>query len=299
MKKVLITGSNGMIGQKLVEYISKNQDFQLIASSQSSNKIRYENNYQFVQLDITNYRKLKSVLFQHKPNIVINCAAIAQPDACEKNKSDCWKINVEAVEDLVGFCNEIDAHFIHLSSDFVFDGENKNRIETDKTNPKSYYGLSKLEAEKIVIKKSKKWSIVRTILVFGFLPDLHRSNIVLLVKEMLETKKIFRPIDNQFRTPTLVDDLALAINEIAIRSATGMYHIAGNDFMSIIELSEKVADFFGLDKSLIIPISAKKLNEPAMRPLISSFDMKKANTDLDYKPHSFLEGLEILKNQMK
>lgn len=298
MKKILITGSNGLIGQKLVEILSKDDNIQIIASSKSSNKIKHINNFEFVKLDICDSFELKKLLFKYKPNFVINCAAIAQPDACEKNKTDCWKVNVEAVKSIVEYCNEIDAHLIQLSSDFIFDGENQKRIETDEANPKSYYGLSKLESEKIVIRHAKKWSIVRTILVFGFLQDLHRSNIVLRIVENLKAKKIFRPIDNQFRTPTLVDDLAIAIAEIANRSATGIYHLAGEDYMSIVKLSETVADFFKLDKSLIIPISADELKELAVRPLISNFNMKKAYKDLDYKPHTFIEGLEIIRNKM-
>ena len=186
-----------------------------------------------------------------------------------------------------------------MSTDFVFDGQAGPYSEDDQPNPLSYYGETKVEAEKIIQASDCRWTILRTILVYGVTANMSRSNIVLWAKSALEKGEPIHVVNDQWRMPTLALDLAEACLLAAEKGATGIFHISGEDMMTVYELVRKVADFWSLDSSLIIPISSKDLNQEAKRPLKTGFILNKAIRVLGYKPHSFSEGLEIVDSQLR
>jgi len=220
-------------------------------------------------------------------------------DECDLKKDECWDVNVNATESLVKIANEIAAHYIQVSTDFVFSGNDGPYCETDKPDPANYYGESKLAGEKLVMENCNNWSIVRTVMVYGITENMSRSNIVLWVKNSLEAQKEIRVVNDQFRTPTLAEDLALGCLLVAKEKANGIFHISGKDMMSIYDIAINVAEFFKLDESLISPISSDVLVEKAKRPSVTGFIIEKAVEKLEYQPHSFIEGLEIIKSQLK
>ncbi|MCL4857244.1 MAG: SDR family oxidoreductase [Flavobacteriales bacterium] len=289
--KILITGSNGLLGHK--------EGINLLATSTGENRIKAITGFDYISLDITNKLQVEQVFNQFKPNVVINTAAMTNVDACEDKKEECWNLNVNAVKNLIEASEKHQTHLIHLSTDFIFDGEKGPYKEEDKPNPLSYYGESKYEAEKLVQQTKTKWSIVRTIIVYGVVEDMSRSNIVLWAKQALEKGNPLTIVDDQFRMPTLAEDLAYACWLIAEKSATGIYHICGKDFMSVLELVNRVADFYGYDKSIISPIKSSSLNQAAKRPPKTGFVLDKAYKELEYSPCSFEEGLGIVTEQLK
>ena len=293
MKKILVTGSNGLLGQKIIEILTGIETVSIIATSLNVDKITDVKGYDFELLDLTNHLETKYIIQTHNPDTIINTAAMTQVDKCEEQKAECWKINVEAIKNLVKCSNDVKAHLIHLSSDFVFDGTSGPYSENDIPNPLSYYGLSKWEGEKIIEDQSGKWAIVRTILVYGVNRKMTRLDIVLWIKNSLEAGKPIRVVNDQFRAPTLVDDLANACIEIGIREKTGVFHISGPEMMSVVDIAYKVADYYKLDKSLITPVSSAELNEIARRPRSTGFVLDKAINGINYLPHTLEEGLEI------
>jgi dTDP-4-dehydrorhamnose reductase len=128
---------------------------------------------------------------------------------------------------------------------------------------------------------------------------MSRSNIVLWVKSSLEQGKQINVVDDQFRTPTLAEDLADGCVLIAKKRAKGVYNISGKDFYSILDLARTVADYYGLDKNLIKPSKSADIKQPAKRPPITGFIIDKAVKELGYAPHSFVEGIQMLEEQMK
>lgn len=297
--KILITGSNGLLGQKLVKLLANKEGIKILATSTGENRIKAITGFDYISLDITNKLQVEQVFNQFKPNVVINTAAMTNVDACEDKKEECWNLNVNAVKNLIEASEKHQTHLIHLSTDFIFDGENGPYKEEDKPNPLSYYGESKYEAEKLVQQAKTKWSIVRTIIVYGVVEDMSRSNIVLWAKQALEKGNPLTIVDDQFRMPTLAEDLAYSCWLIAEKSATGIYHICGKDFMSVLELVNRVADFYGYDKSIITPIASSSLNQAAKRPPKTGFVLDKAYKELEYSPCSFEEGLGIVTEQLK
>lgn len=297
--KILVTGSNGLLGQKLVYGLLLRKDVELIATAKGKNRVSEKSGYVYEELDITDKKSIDKIFEQYKPGCVINTAAMTNVDACELNKEECKKLNIDAVSYLTEACKKNNTHFIHLSTDFVFDGENGPYKEDDIPNPQSYYAESKLESERVVQQSNLDWCIIRTIIIYGVVDDLQRSNVVLWTKNSLEQKKTITVISDQFRSPTLAEDLASACINAALKRAKGIYHVSGKELMSIIEIANKVADFFHLDKSFIKPVTSAELNQPAKRPPKTGFILDKANRELDYKPHTFEQGLQMVANQLK
>ncbi len=299
MKKVLITGSNGLLGQKLIDLYLTIPEVELIATARGTNRYPTDNAYTYAELDITDKENVLRVIGAYKPDCIIHTAAMTNVDQCETDKEGCDLLNVTAVEYLVEAANAVNAHFIHLSTDFIFDGKDGPYSEEAKAEPLSYYGWSKLKAEEIVMQKATKWSIARTVLVYGLVADMSRSNIVLWAKGALEKGQPINVVDDQFRTPTLAEDLAMGCRLIEQKEAKGIFNISGKDFMSIMELVQRVADYFKLDKSVINRVSSETLNQPAKRPPITGFDLTKSIRILGYNPRTFEEGIALLMTQLK
>ncbi|HEY9045780.1 MAG TPA: NAD(P)-dependent oxidoreductase [Ohtaekwangia sp.] len=295
--KILVTGSNGLLGQKLTDLLATDPSVTLIATARSKSVLPIAKG-EFHALDITDAEAVERIFTQTKPDVVINTAAMTQVDQCETDREACWKANVTSVENLVKACAIHHAHLVHVSTDFIFDGTRGPLDELEKPNPVNYYGESKLAAEEVVKKSSIGWSILRTVLVFGITRDMSRSNIVLWVKNSLEQGKTIQVVNDQWRTPTLAEDLAMGCYLAAKKKATGIYNISGKDFLTPYDIAIATADFFKLNKALINPTDSTKFTQPAKRPPKTGFIIDKARTDLGYEPRSFTEGLAILESQL-
>ena len=297
-KKILITGSNGLLGQKIVYNLKQRKDVDLYATSIGANRLLDKLGYTYRSLDITDQNKVSDILSEINPDVIINTAAMTNVDACEHNKEKCWKINVDAVKYLVEASSKFNTHFIHLSTDFVFDGKAGPYSETDEPNPLHYYAEAKLASEKIVSGNSSNWAIIRTIIIYGITDNMSRSNLVLWSKGEIEKGNTIKVVNDQFRSPTLAEDLAEGCISVADNYAQGIYHLSGPETNSILELVYKVADFYDLDKSKIIPVTSASLNQSAKRPLRTGFVIDKAKKELNFKPRSFNEGIKFLDKQM-
>jgi dTDP-4-dehydrorhamnose reductase len=205
----------------------------------------------------------------------------------------------EALREIKNADASYDVHFIHLSTDFIFDGADGPYTEDAKPNPLSHYAATKLEGEQFTFASGLKWSVLRTIIVYGIADDMSRSNLVLWAKGALEKGQNINVVDDQFRSPTLAEDLAEGCVLCAEKKAQGIFNISGEKTYSILELVHKVADYWKLDKSLINPVSSATINQPAKRPPRTGFIIDKAKKILGYNPRSFEEGLAVLDAQLK
>ncbi|WP_339789576.1 SDR family oxidoreductase [uncultured Imperialibacter sp.] len=294
---ILITGANGLLGQKLVVLLKeKGEDF--LATGRGASRIPLEG-IRYQSMDITNAAETLKVITAEKPEVVIHTAAMTNVDQCETDKEGCWLQNVTAVENIVKACEASGAFLLHLSTDFIFDGEDGPYDEEAKANPVSYYGDSKLAAEKAVMAAKIDWAMARTVLVYGIAFDMSRSNIILWVKKSLEEGKTINVVNDQWRTPTLAEDLAMGCYLIAKKKAKGIFNISGKDFMNPYQMAIATADYFGLDKSLINETDGSKFSQPAKRPPKTGFVLDKAKEVLGYNPHSFEEGIAVLAEQLK
>jgi dTDP-4-dehydrorhamnose reductase len=305
-KKILITGSNGLLGQKLLEQLKSDESYEIIATSKGEDRSLEKDGYTYINLDITNEKQIHETLGSNYPDVIINTAAMTNVDACESLKDECLALNVKAVEYFINSIEDLKSenknynpHFIHLSTDFIFDGSHGPLTEEAKPNPLSFYAESKLAAEHIIIASKIKWSIARTVLVYGVTPNMSRSNIVLWVKKSLEEGKEINVVDDQFRTPTLAEDLAEGCILIAKKEATGIFNISGEEFMSIFELANRVGKFWDLNTELIQRAKSETIKQPAKRPPITGFIIDKAKKELGFMPHKFEDGLKLVDKQLE
>lgn len=296
--KILVTGSNGLLGQKLTELLATHPDITLIATARGKSVLPIAQG-EFHTLDITDAAQVDAVVAATKPDVIINTAAMTQVDQCETEREACWKANVTSVENLVQACGRHGVHLVHVSTDFIFDGREGPLDENATPNPVNYYGESKLAAEVAIQQSNISWSILRTVLVYGITRDMSRSNIVLWVKGNLEQGKTIQVVNDQWRTPTLAEDLAQGCYLAARKKATGIYNISGKDFLTPYDIAIMTADYFQLDKSLIKQTDSTQFKQPARRPAKTGFIIDKARHDLGYEPHSFTEGIRILESQVK
>ena len=297
--KILITGSNGLLGQKLLHKLRQDFSVELIAISKGENRVSIKEGYTYFDLDITNNDAVAKFVSIEKPQVVINTAAMTNVDLCEDENKDCDALNVEAVRYLADACVKVDAHLIQISTDFIFDGENGPYKEEDEPNPLSYYGLSKLKSEQVLQAHSVKWTILRTIIVFGVGENLSKGNIVLWAKGALEKGDPLNIIDDQFRAPTLAEDLADICILAAKKKALGIFNASGKDIMSIYEIVERIAKHYGNTTDNLNKISTATLNQTAGRPPRTGFILDKSRKELGYNPHSIEECLDIIDQQLK
>jgi dTDP-4-dehydrorhamnose reductase len=297
--KILITGANGLLGQKLVNLFS-DENVEFLATG--TGNCRLDSSYQekYRTLDITSEAACESIINEYSPTHIVNGAAMTNVDRCESEIDLCQAVNVNAVSVLFKIASEKNIHFIHISTDFIFDGtKGEFYTEIDLPNPLSRYGHSKNDAEQFLINShNKNWTILRTILVYGVVNDSSRSNIVLWVKNSLENHKNINVVDDQFRTPTLAEDLANSCYLAIKTGEKGIFNVSGEDYMNMYELAMLVAEHFDLDKSLIGRTDSNTFVQAAKRPPRTGFNIDKARRQLGYQPRSFKEGLQIVEQQL-
>ena len=298
--RILLTGSNGLLGQKLIAALRNDEEVELIATSRGEDRTPDRSGYRYEPMDCADKTSVDRVFDAVKPDAVIHTAAMTNVDACELDPVNCHLQNVAAVEHLVNAAERIDAHFIHLSTAFIFDGKKGPYTEEDEPAPLSIYGQSKLDSERVLSNAGlKHWAIARTIIVYGVAKGLSRSNVVLWAKNALEKGQPINVVDDQWRTPTLAEDLADGCIRIAKRKATGIFNVSGKDLMSIFELVQRVGAYFNLDTSIAKRTDSASLDQPAKRPPRTGFILDKSRRELGYEPRSFEEGLAVLRDQLK
>ena len=298
--RILLTGSNGFLGQKFCERLSEFSEItSILGISKSKNRNPYLDKDCFRQVDLLDYDATKNIVLAYEPTHILHTAALTAVEICEENPQLAKQINVDISVQLAQIAKENNIHFTFLSTDFVFDGQHGPYKETDDVNATNHYGQTKIEAEKQITAVNPEAAILRTILVYGAIPDKNRSNLVLWAKKQLENDTQIKVVADQWRRPTWVDDLAGACYSAMKNRVSGIFHISGNEMMSILEAVQIIADTWNLDKSLITPITAAEIGQSSNRPRKTGFILDKAEQILNYKPTSFVVSLHKIDEQIK
>lgn len=314
--KILVTGSNGLLGQNLTKILLRESDYNFVNTSVEESS--YFDLYGFLDkfllpdgtekrltyeiLDITNKDKVKKLIQKYTPEFIVNCAAFTNVDACETEKELCWKLNVDAVKNLIIASRICNAKIIHISTDYIFDGKNGPYSETETPNPISFYGRSKLASENALKASGVDFVILRTIVLYGYGNNVKPNFALWLVNELSESRPI-KIVKDQIGNTTHAEDLAYGILKV-IEKTEGkkniqqIYNIAGKDILSRLDFAYQVCDIFGFDRELITPILTSELNQPAPRPLKSGLITLKAETELGLKTMTAREGIQLLKYEL-
>ncbi|MGE0077338.1 MAG: NAD(P)-dependent oxidoreductase [Bacteroidales bacterium] len=292
--RILVTGANGLVGKKVVKQLVASGKHEVYATSLK--RMQIEGSQTFTS-NLQN-ADINNLVDQLKLDVVVHCAALSSPDACEVDRFVCKKMNIEVTSRIASACRDYSTFLLFLSTDFIFDGIKGNYTEDDAINPISYYGESKMESENMLKAMGIPHAAVRTSLVYGYEEKLSRPNVLTRVVQYLNKQQKYRVPVDQIRTPTLAEDLAKGIEYIVDNKKEGLFNISGGDIISVADFAIMVANTFNLDESLLQRVTTKELAEPAPRPLNSSLIIEKARKELNYNPTPIVEGVKFVKTQM-
>jgi len=295
MSNVFITGTNGLLGQHLVESFSRVH--QVFASDLGSEPFFLFPHVPYEPMDILDKEKLNFLITSFKPQLIINAAAYTDVDGCETNKEKAWEVNVKGVDNFIDVCQKEKTKLIHISTDYVFDGKNGPYSEDDPPNPASYYGRTKLEAELRIKAGGIDFIIIRTNVLFGVGEKVNPNFFTWVLDKLRNSEKI-RVVTDQFNNPTLVDDLARAILELASKKFSGIINLAGSDYLSRYDFAQKIAEEFELDKNKINPIKTDDLKQKAPRPFKGGLKTDLAKKILKTDLSGVSKGLDHLRKEI-
>ncbi len=292
--KLLITGSSGLYGSKLAQIAQTKQHKIYTVHNQHE-----ATNGTPIQLDITDKNQTTKIIKETNPDIVVHAASLTDVDKCELNKELAWKINVEGTRNIAQATETNKTFLLYISTDYIFDGEKGNYLETDKPAPTNYYGETKLKAEEVVQEIMTNYCIARTSVIYGATPSAGKTNFALWLINNLKNQTPTKIVTDQWNSPTLNTSLADMTLEIIERKLTGTYHLSGATRISRYEFAKLLAKTFQLNTNLITPIETNQLTLPAKRPKDSSLNTTKAQKTLKNNPLKIDQAIEKLKDEIQ
>jgi dTDP-4-dehydrorhamnose reductase len=283
MKKIIILGANGQLGN---EFRQLEKDF-------PSFKFFF---YDVAEMDIMQKDLVDRGISEVKPDFVVNCAAYTAVDKAETDKELAYAINSDAIKNIAAACVTHSVKLIHISTDYVFDGEaSKPYTEDSPVNPSSIYGLSKLEGEKGALQTAENAIVIRTAWVYS----VYGNNFVKTMLRLMSTKPEISVVADQFGSPTYAHDLAVAIMQIISEGkwVPGIYHFTNEGMINWFDFASEIKNISGLSCT-IHPITTEQYPTPAKRPKYSVLDKTKIQKTFNIKLRDWKESLQDCLNKM-
>lgn len=277
-QKVLVTGGNGLLGTKTIELLLATGRQPISVSLEPDCLNRFLGEFPYRPLDITDPASLASLLSEMKPDAVVHTAAFTAVDACETQRELSWRVNVDGSANVASAAQAVGARLVHVSTEYVFDGESGPYTEDDLPNPISHYGRTKLESEKAVKERCQDLVIGRTTVLFGDAPNVRPSFVRWLVENLSSGKEV-RIVDDQVSSPTLAENLAEMLLALLDSGKGGTYNTVGDTILDRYSFSTTIARLYGLNAGLIKRVKTSDLNQPAPRPLKAGLIMDKFKRD--------------------
>lgn len=285
--KVIIIGASGQVGGAIMRLAPK--DWETTGTYSGKPKPG------LIHLDVSNRKEVFEVFEKVRPDVAILSAAFTNVDLCETDKERADAVNVSGPLNICDASVKHGSKMVYMSTDYVFDGENGPYREDDAPNPLGYYAWTKLEGERITA-FTPNHLIIRTTGVYSADPD--SLNFVMQVIKRLGAGESMRVPSDQYGTPTLADNLAEGILTLLTLGKTGIFNVAGSDFMDRYSFSLLIADIFGLDKTLITQIDTPSLGQKARRPLRAGLIVEKIEKEAGIKMVGAREGLMFVKERL-
>ena len=281
--RILITGAFGQLGSAVSRHLS--EDFDIIRTGRS---IPHGKNG--IILDVLNQIYFKEVIQATEPDLVINLAAMTPVDGCELNPNLAKEINIAGVQHL---CDSFDGKIIHLSTDYVFDGENGPYSEDDPVCPLSVYGETKLESERILLNHNPNHLVIRGNVIYDDSKTTKASFLNWVVNSLKEKQEI-QVVNDQVNNPTWTKSMADIIALCIEKDLSGIVHWGDADHLNRYDFAIKIAEKYVLDSKLIKAITTEELNQAAPRPLKSGLKSDKLVQALNVVPPSIDECLNAI-----
>lgn len=296
MDTLLITGSNGLLGAKLIQQTLGS--YNVVGLSQRPCSNRYLGAFQFYQADIRDQRAVSAVVSAVRPQVVVHTAAMTNVDACELRPEEAWAVNVVGAEHLARAAREAGAYLIFLSTDYVFAGDQGPYGESDPSQPLSVYGKTKLAAEVVAAAQCPDSCIARTSTLYGYTPTARPNFVTWLIGELRAGNPV-TAVTDQVTSPTLADNLAEMLLAMAAKHLNGLYHAAGSEWLSRYDFALHIARCFDLKAGLIHPGDGEALRQAAPRPRHSGLVTRCVAEDTGVQPLPVHAGLLVMRRQME
>ncbi len=289
---VLIVGAGGKVASACLQLFLQETDWRIAVLSSREHVEGQPDDARLAKhrIGALDFQELRTLCAELKPRVIINAAAMTNVDACESEKQLAHNLNVKAVENVVRACKTVDAHLIHYSTDYIFNGQKGPYAEDDVPAPLNYYGKTKLAGENAILSAKIPASILRTNIVYGKAPGV-KTDFVTWVRDKCRAGERITIANDQFGNPTLCDDIALATLRVIEKGRTGIYNVAGADYLDRFDFAKRIAAFFELPDENIVPVSTSELQLAARRPLRAGLITLKEETDLGIKPTSLANGM--------
>ena len=295
-KVVLVTGANGLLGQKVVDVFAPH--FTVVATDLIRESVRPLDNARYHPLDITDKAAVKDLFTDLEPDILVNCAAYTDVDRAEEERETAWQVNAAAVKKMARLLRRMGTKFVQVSTDYIFDGTDGPYDESARPEPVNYYGTSKLAAENELKASGIDHVIIRTNVLYGAAEQVSK-NFVLWVMDSLRAGEKIQVVDDQYNNATLANGLAECIAIACVMNARGVYHYAGTDLINRYEFALKIAQFFGFNADLITPCKTEELNQLAARPRKSGLITDKVVENLSIQLYDTQAGLQQVEKDVQ
>jgi dTDP-4-dehydrorhamnose reductase len=278
--RIAVTGANGLVGSRLCRGLAE-RAHEVCGLSRGDR--RGTGTFEYVPCDVTDASAVASALTRLRPEVIINTASMTDVDGCERDPKGAWAANASAAAHVATTCRDLGTHLVHVSTDYIFDGDEGPYSEDDVPNPRGVYAQSKLGGELAVRSLAGSWAIARTAVVYGW-PPAGRPNFGSWLVSALGNRQPVKLFEDQFVSPSLADSVAAMLAELAERKLTGIWNTAGADVVDRVTYGRAVCKLFGLDEALITPSKLKDVKLASPRPLRSGLRPDKASAELAEKP---------------
>lgn len=296
--RFLVTGANGLVGSRLVRLLAPHHE--VYALGRGTQRATDFGRAQYVSIDLGDHDALDQALREIRADVVINCAAMTDVDGCERDPSGAWAANVDAVATLARSAKELDSHLLHVSTDYVFDGDAGPYDIDAVPNPRGVYAISKHAGEEAVraLCAKGRWTIARTAVVYGW-PSTGKNNFGSWLIDALGSGKTVKLFSDQWVSPSHAGNVAEMLAELGTRRMAGTWHTSGAEVVDRVTFGHRLCERFGFDRALVIPSRMADVNLPSPRPARSGLVVTRTTEALAAKPLSLDDSLARLHAEHK
>jgi dTDP-4-dehydrorhamnose reductase len=293
--RILITGANGLLGSRVAARLAL-QGHEIFATGRGAR--RCDGDFLYEGCELTRPEALDAHFAQARPELVLHCAAMTEVDACEAAPEAAYAINVSATAQLAALARRASAHLVYVSTDYVFDGASGPYDEDAVPNPRGVYAITKHMGEQAVRALAGSWAIARTASVYGW-PTAGRMNFGAWMVAALRAGQPVPVFEDQRISPTHALNVAELLAELGTRRLPGLWHLAGAEVVSRVELGERVCRVFGFGRSLLQPVKMADVSLPVRRPARAGLRVEKARRMLTAQPLDLDASLRIFRDEFR
>ncbi|MGC8750789.1 SDR family oxidoreductase [Hydrotalea sp.] len=292
--RILITGSNGFVGSHWVQYCLEN-NINFLATGSRHVWVHSSNSSNYSVMNLTDAPSINDIVECYAPTIIVHAAALSKPDECHTNRENALDINVLGTDRLLQAAKKLShpVHFVYVSTDFVF-GEDGPHSEEGTKNPLNFYGATKLMAEQRVIESGLPYTIIRPSFIYGKSMHGVRKDFLHAILEQVRNGQPVNIVNDQFRTPTYIEDFCRGLHFIIQQNSTGIFHISGCNYLTPYQMVIEMLEFLKIPNILITPVTGENFKEPVVRAKKGGLNIQKAQRILHYEPTDFSEALKLI-----